>query len=167
MNSEYELNMPGNDNDLNSLNGDDYNHHIADDMSSVDDNSTVNSQRKKQRKIADDIKKSDSGYNKVFRNVNGKRSSIEFYATSTRPGMYIRDAVTGSRYDKFLVGTRNEHQFFKVQYCGNGVGKTTREPATLFYFSPEQYERHMNVTVSPDIKEKWTTTFAKICRENQ
>jgi hypothetical protein len=64
-----------------------------------------------------------------------------------------------------LVGSRNEHQFFKVQYCGNGVGKDTREPATLFFCSPEQYERHMRDEVKSDIKEQWTTMFAKICRE--
>jgi agmatine/peptidylarginine deiminase len=29
----------------------------------------------------------------------------------------------------------------------------------LYYYSPEEYEKHQNITVSPESKEKWQHKF--------
>lgn len=124
-----------------------------------DDDSTVSSNRKKHRKMMEDLKKADKGYNKISRIINNKKQSIEVYATSNTPGTMIRDAVTGSRFKEFRVGSLNEYQFFKVRMA---TGQMNGYSSTLFFDSPEQYERHMKTEVSPDLKDDWSKRCADI-----
>jgi hypothetical protein len=58
----------------------------------------------------------------------------------------IIDAVTGEPYSKYLVGSRHEDQFFKNRISNIG---------TFFYQTPEEYERHLCLTLSNEIKVKW------------
>jgi len=53
-------------------------------------------------------------------------------------GSTIRNAVTGEKYYGHRVGSRHEDLYFKARIC---TGEFS-EPATLFYESVEQYERH-------------------------
>jgi hypothetical protein len=129
-----------------------------DDYSDV---SSLSTNRKKQLKYKDELKNIDRGYHKLKRNLNNKRVYIEIYTTSNSPGTMIRDAVTGARYSEFRVGTLNEHLFFKVTVS---TGELGTNKGTLYYDSPEQFERHFKGSslVSQQTKEKWTNKCAEI-----
>ena len=114
------------------------------------------------RKVNIEAKHTDSGYNLIYRVVNGKTTKIAFYHTSTTPNMYIRDAITGVRCAPFRVGTADEDLFFSVILATGETGR--REPAVLFYDNPEQYERHFYTKVSAETKRAW---MAKVTEARQ
>jgi hypothetical protein len=128
-----------------------------------DDNYTdtisIDSQVKTNRKMLDDSKKLDKGYHKIKRNINHKSVDIEVYSTPNTPGKMIRDAITGSKYREYRVGSLNEYQFFKVRW---GTGEMGRDGTSLYFDSPEQYERHTKTEISKTIKEKWIHKCAEI-----
>jgi len=64
---------------------------------------------------------------------------------------YIVNAVTGIQ-TRHLVGSGGESQYFKVRDTVRGVG------STFYYESPEAYERHMNVVLSNETKNRWLET---------
>jgi hypothetical protein len=65
-------------------------------------------------------------------------------------GNRMRDPISGTRMmDR--VGSKSEYNYFKVRICGI----KSKTPVTLFYDSPEQYERHHKCVVCSVIKEKW------------
>ena len=105
------------------------------------------------RKVNIEPKSTDSGYNSIYRVVDGKSVKIVFYQTSTTPNMYIRDAITGVRCPPFRVGTEDEDLFFSVMLATGETGR--REPSVLFYDNPEQYERHFFTKVSAETKRAW------------
>jgi hypothetical protein len=113
---------------------------------------TIDSQKKKYRKMWDDAKKVDKGFHKIKRKHNFKTIEIEVYTTTNMPGRMIRDAITGSKYSQYRVGSLNEHQFFKIRLS---TGELGNDGSCLYFDSPEQYERHMKCEVSQTIKEKW------------
>ena len=123
----------------------------------VNDESSVEF-RLRQKKAADAIKRLDKNYHTYsiqFNNIwKGKfydRIIIENYGSGSQ-GTFIRNAVTGVRYDT-VVGSSDEDLFFKVI---DSVGRNgTKEPLMLYFDSPEQYENHHFTTVSPDVKQKW------------
>lgn len=115
-----------------------------------------NTNRKKQKKSFDSYKSLDKGYHKLKREYNGKKIAVEIYATGYTPGTTIRDAVTGARYPGIVVGSKDEDQFFKVKIVDTGIG---REPGNLFYFTPDEFERHYKTTVNPVVKERWEERF--------
>lgn len=80
---------------------------------------------------------------------------IEFYMTKYYPGLSIRDAVTGN-YEKTKVGKSDEDLYFKVKVS---VGQDT--PGSLFYNSPEEFERHWHTEVSVEIKQKWLDKYTE------
>jgi hypothetical protein len=154
-------------------------YHEGDELGSLDDNSTerrlyneqfgpddahsetitVNSQKNKYRRMWDDAKRADKGFHKIKRKVGHKKVEMEVYSSSTTPGRMIRDAITGVKYSQYRVGSVNEHLFFKV---GLATGELGNNGGALFFDSPEQYERHMKTTVSPEIKQKWVQKCAEI-----
>lgn len=125
---------------------------LSDDFSETMSFTTVNSNRKKSKK--DDIKNQDKGYHNIKIPYGCKEIEIELYSTPITPGKPIRDAVTGSRMTKHLVGSRDEDYYFKVALATGQL--KTDEGHVLFFDNPEQFERHMRTTVSQDIKQKWT-----------
>ena len=130
---------------------------------SDDDDYTLDSNKKKNRKLWEEYKKEMKGFHKINRFFNGKKYEIEIYSTSTTPGLMICDAITGSKYKEYRVGTFNEHLFFKVRLSTGEFGKKCVD--SLYFDSPEQYERHMKTTLSQNIKEKWLKKSMEI-REN-
>jgi hypothetical protein len=120
---------------------------------------TVDSQKNKYRKMWDDSKKADKGFHKIKRTIDNKKVEIEVYSTNYTPGLMIRDAITGDKYCQFRVGSVNEYQFFKVRILTGELGK---DGVTLFFDSPEQYERHMKAEVSTANKEKWLRKCAEV-----
>lgn len=130
-----------------------------------DNASSVNSVQKKQRKMMDDLKKMDAGYNKITRMIDGAKKTFELYGTNSTPGSNIRGALTGSYYRDFRVGSRDEDIFYKV-----AIATCECKNDTLFFFdNPEQYERAMHTTVSQPEKEAWYLKFnnERVHRENQ
>jgi hypothetical protein len=123
--------------------------------------SSISTNRKKQRKYKDEMKMIDKGYHKLTRIINHRPVEIDIYTTNDMPGTMIRDAITGSRYSEYRVGTRNEHLFFKV---GIATGELGPNSALVFFDSPEQYEKHFkgSCLVSQVDKEKWTNKCAEI-----
>lgn len=95
----------------------------------------------------------DRGHMRIFKMVKGKRVPVEFYMSKYMPGTPIRNAISGIRENKCLVGKKEEGLFFKVSLAIHDIGQDPY--GTLFYTSPEEYERHFHATVSQSIKEKW------------
>jgi len=132
-------------------------------MDESDDDYTLDSIKKKNRKLWEEYKKELKGIHKINRMFNGKKYEIEIFSTSTTPRTMICDAITGSKYKEYRVGTLNEHLFFKVRLSTGELGKKCMD--SLYFDSPEQYERHMRTTLSQNIKEKWLKKSMEI-REN-
>ena len=106
-----------------------------------------------------DLKQMDKGYHKIKRlgykkSANGtltpKMVNVEVYCSGD-VGSYIRNAVTGQRYS-YRTGTNEEDNLFKV---GLATGELGSNAGSLFYDSPEQYEKHCFVTLSSETKERW------------
>ena len=119
----------------------------------VSDDSTiftlVNDKNKK-------IEKLDNGH----RIIGKKKNKLEYFATSTMTGNTIRNAVTGiPEYNMKVGNSYDEDHFFKLVYVGNGI--KSGNPDTLFYDSPEQFERHLKVNISNESKKNWTNKFAR------
>jgi hypothetical protein len=116
--------------------------------------SHISTNRKYQKKIADEVKCADKGYRCYKMNSvtpNGiKPVKIEVFDSGSCIGNRIRDPMSGARLTD-RVGSANEYKYFKAHMSGIFAGKS----ATLFYDSPEHYERHHKTSISKDIKEKW------------
>lgn len=124
--------------------------------------STINSTRKKFRELNEMMKNQDNGYRKFLLDVNYKKKEVDVYSTPMSVGIKIRDAVSGAREANYKVGSQDEDLFFKVKTVTGHVGfekDPIRAETTLFFQSPEQYERHMHTTVSQEIKEKWHSKY--------
>ena len=130
--------------------------YMDDDISITTGTYTITSEKRKRLKSLEDIKRLDKGYNKVFRKKNGKQYSVEYYATSLSPGRKIRNAINGA-YTNCLVGSYDEDLFFKLRLL---TDKCDEDLTTLYYDSPEQYEKHFNDVISDEIKEKWKNKYA-------
>uniref|UniRef100_A0A6C0HSK0 Uncharacterized protein n=1 Tax=viral metagenome TaxID=1070528 RepID=A0A6C0HSK0_9ZZZZ len=64
---------------------------------------------------------------------------------------YAMNAVTNRPY-KIKFGSKGEDSLFSVIIA---TGETGQTPLILFYDSPEQYERHFFVRLSPKTKQLW------------
>jgi hypothetical protein len=101
----------------------------------------------------------NNSYQRLFQIVrktpNGKQKKIKIFVSGPI-GFRIRNAITGEKSNSYLVGSSNEDLYFKVV---NSTGELGQESQTLFYDSPEQFEKHMFTTVSQTIKEKWNEKY--------
>jgi len=78
---------------------------------------------------------------------------VKVYETNTTPHYRIRDAVTGSYWQKYKVGSSSENLFFKVIWSVGLNGR--KDPLVLYFHSPEEFERHMLIEVSEEEKQIW------------
>jgi hypothetical protein len=78
-----------------------------------------------------------------------KRKYVLEYYVSGEVGTLIRDAISGVKYKDMYVGSLNENKFFKMKMM-NGT-----KTFTLFYSSPQDYELHQHVKLSPFTIQKW------------
>lgn len=115
--------------------------------------------RLRQKETLSALKKLDKHYEKYNIPFNDiwtdgkyhKKITIESYGSDST-GTFIRNAVTGIRYD-IKVGSKDEYILFKVT---NAIGRNQRkDPLILYYDSPEQYEKHHLANLSDTIKKKW------------
>jgi hypothetical protein len=149
------------------MNYDDIYHPVADDgaidhgILSDEDETIISrvyvskSDRDRRKKMLEDIKKMDPGYRSfytyTYNNETQERIKVEVYSTDTTPGLKIRDPITGSRLNQ-RVGSYDENLFFKVRMT---TFKDNSTATTLYYDSPETFERHQHTTVKPEEKERW------------
>lgn len=82
-----------------------------------------------------------------------RKSRIVMFETKSTTGRTIRNAVSGLRDVGYHAGTYDENLYFVVTHATGETG--SREPINLYYDSPEQWERHMNVVCPMDVKERW------------
>lgn len=82
-----------------------------------------------------------------------KTTTASVYETNTTPGFRIRNAITGMYYSKYRVGSYAEDRFFKVCWATGHEGRST--PIVLFFSSPEDFEKHMLATLTPEVKQEW------------
>ena len=82
----------------------------------------------------------------------GKNKNIEWgvYGSGSQE-CQIRNAETGEYY-KYKVGSFDEDLFFKVMIS---TGEVSSGPLTLFYDSPEHYERHQYLELDGLTKKRW------------
>ena len=85
---------------------------------------------------------------KVNTKVGKKRVVIEYYSSGPM-NTTITHAVSGAKQIGFQVGSIYEDLFFKVSLT------TSSTPLTLFYYSPEEYERMTGSIVSQHSKERF------------
>ena len=126
-----------------------------DDVSSYDSLSSLDTVLREQRQITKMYKKSDPDYYTFKQIVDFKEKKVEVYSTNMNRNGYIRHAISGARCPH-RVGTPQEDLYFRVR---DSVTPNTKNPEygprKLYYYSPEEYERHHNTTISQSIKEDW------------
>jgi hypothetical protein len=115
--------------------------------------SSVDSIIKEKHKILKMYKKSDPDYYTFKHIIDGKIKKVELYSTPSGRNAFIRHAISGSKCPH-RTGCREEDLYFKVcdtlEKCNYAYG-----PRQLYYYNPEEYERHNNIVVSTSIKEDW------------
>lgn len=113
-----------------------------------------------------DISNKKKGYDRPLKNgkyiikrtINGKVKKISLFNTPELPNAKMINAVTGIPYyddgekHKYLVGSAQESDVFSVKYLTLEKGIPG---LSLYYDSPEQYERHVQTVLSAEIKNKW------------
>jgi hypothetical protein len=125
----------------------------------MSDGSSTVASMSRRRKTKDSYESADKNLHKLVRNFRGKRVEISVYTSPVCPGACIRDAITGTRYKDYRVGSINEHQFYKVKIATGEMGK---DEGSCFFDSPEQYEKHMGTSVPIDDKNRWADKCANV-----
>lgn len=117
---------------------------------SMDDSDTLSEKSQMIKKSASS-RKNFPGYIKYYTLKKNKNIKIECFSTSCNPGSYILCPYSGIRSND-RVGSRDESFYFKARMP---VISSGNEPITLYYDSPEAFEKHHLVTLSNNIKESW------------
>ena len=119
-------------------------------VTSEETTSSVDTQIKQQRKLIENKKRLDSGYHRRFVEFDGEIKKVETYATTVLFNGMIRHATDGIKCPH-RTGTKYEDLYFRVM----DVSTSSKESRKLFYYSPEEFERHEYMTVPQSIKEAW------------
>jgi len=105
----------------------------------------------------------DKNYHKVIRSAVDEKATLKNGYTTYKKvpvGIYgsgpvgtrIRNAVTGIRYD-YKVGSVDQDLLYSVALCTGENG--LKESVSMFYDSPEQYEKHMFTEIDSYRKAHW------------
>jgi hypothetical protein len=97
------------------------------------------------KKMMKSRKREDRGYHES--RIGGYK--ITFYDSGYNPSHWIRDATSGQRTDS-RIGSMDEDLYFKVKLATGEGG-----PFTLFYYSPEEHERHFRCSLDLETKRNW------------
>jgi len=120
--------------------------------------------------LEDAVVETASVENKRSPTFVGKRP---FYFPSNKPGMRIKNAITGLDYP-WKVGTTESLKLFRVVdtlgYCdSNGVKLNkrsvnfpNRNPNHCYYDSPAQYMTHCRTELNPELIEQWKIRQSEI-----
>jgi len=115
---------------------------------------SLNSFMKEQYLVMKQIKKNDPDYYSYKHTVDGELKKVELYSTSSNKDSFIRHAISGTKSGD-RTGSNKENLYFKVVDTTLPKNKISDGPRHLYYYSPEEFERHQNTTVSQDLKEDW------------
>lgn len=77
-------------------------------------------------------------------------NKLSYYKASTTSGAPIIHAITGD-YLPGVVGSFDENKYYKVKMSCFG----NEQNGTLYYLSPDEYEKHQHCVVSDESKNKW------------
>lgn len=116
--------------------------------SSEESHFTETSQKKKVSSIS---KRGFSGYQCYYIERKRKKIKVEYFSTSCRPGTFIICPLTGVKLND-RVGSLQEKLYFKVRM--NNLSKGD-EPLTVYYDTPDAFERHHLERLSQKIKDQW------------
>lgn len=122
-----------------------------DNQSIPDTNDSVNDETKKRRIVREKVKRDDKGYVVYFFNKKNIKIKIESYITDCNIGTLIRCPFTGIRCGD-RVGSAKENLYFKVKMPCITKGDIN---GSLFYTTPDSFERHHFCKVPQEIKNKW------------
>lgn len=82
---------------------------------------------------------------------NGKKKIVTVYS-KTHQGERLVHAAHGF-YMNGIIGTKDEDFFFRLKYCvGDTLNSPYYEPVDLFYYSPEEAEKHLCIKISDKTK---------------
>ena len=84
------------------------------------------------------------------RKINRVKYNITVFETNSS-NIYAMNAITNTPY-KVKFGSKEEDSLFSVIIA---TGETGQTPLILFYDTPEQYERHFFVDLTPETKQRW------------
>lgn len=108
--------------------------------------------------LADDDSKSsksdvcvNSRKHVITRRDGKKKIFVTFFETNYGNDFVI-NAKTNQPYPQVRYGSRHEDGLFSVVYA---TGETGQTPAILFYDSPQEYERHFNLKLKNETKQRW------------
>jgi hypothetical protein len=105
-----------------------------------------------KKNSVNDFKLANKHFHRINKRINTKLGTkkvvIEYYSSGPI-NTTITHAISGVKQIGFQVGTIYEDLFFKVTLT------TSSQPLTLFYYSPEEYEKHHYTTLSDDLKSAW------------
>jgi hypothetical protein len=122
-------------------------------VSSEETTSSVDTVIKERRKLIKYKKMMDKDFFQTSKFVNNEIMIIESYSTPLLCNSFIRHAVDGLRCPH-RAGSKYEDLYFVV----TDTTTNYKESRKLYYYSPEDFERHQYVTVPQEIKEKWMIT---------
>ena len=128
--------------------------YFSNDNKSSEDSSSIFVSKKKRKQN----NTNENGSYTFTRTINDVRLKIPCFATKSTMGTKIKSATLGTYYENMYVGKNDENMFFKVRVINGETGKSVFGN-DLYYDSPEEYERHLFVKVSPSIKEKWMKKY--------
>ena len=114
----------------------------------------------KQMKAMNDLQLANKHFHKDLKRIKtktGKKTvTVEYYSSGPIKTI-ITHALSGVKQRGCQVGSVYEDLYFKVGLSNS----TSKDPITLFYYSPEEYEKHQYIQLSDDIKNKWNEKYLK------
>ena len=120
--------------------------YFEDTFSHEDICSPVHEKNKRKNTLTEMKSASKNNYCTVL--SHGKK--LSYYKATTTSGTPIIHAITGD-YLLGKVGSLHENKYYKVKMSCFG----TEQNGTLYYLSPDEYERHQNCIVSDESKDAW------------
>jgi len=139
--------------------GDDANEYFDISDVSIEEKSSIDTEIREHRKLKEVYKRLNKDYysfkRKVFDGEGIRMEKVELYSSPLLTNGFIRNATTGITMEH-RVGSKYEDLYFRVMdvYPGNHT-PINELPRKLYYDNPEQCERHLQVSIGKDIKEKW------------
>jgi hypothetical protein len=128
--------------------------YFSNDNETSEDSSSIFVSKKKRKQN----NTNENGSYIFTRMIDDVRLKIPCFATKSTMGTKIKSATLGTYYDNMYVGKNDENMLFKVRVINGETGKSVFGN-DLYYDSPEEYERHLFVKVSPSIKENWMKKY--------
>ena len=128
---------------------------------SIDETSTIDTEERERKKRHELYRRLDPDYY-AFKKMEyveteeGRETRWKKFRVYSSPCQgRIRNASTGIRENEY-VGTRTDDLFFVVKDVSLFTKTPSNDnPRKLYYKNPEEFERHLQITLPRSIKEKW------------